>query len=377
MLYPILPLYLSSIGYSFTWIGFLEGLAEATAGLSKGTFGKLSDVSQKRVPFIRLGYSLSAISKPMMVLFSNIGWIFLTRTIDRLGKGIRTGARDALLSEEATAKSKGKIFGLHRAMDTLGAVTGPLLALIAFRYFGLSFAQLFLIAAIPGILTIFLSSFLRESSNPKAAPSPGGSYKDFIIYWKESPPKYKRFALLLWTFSLANSSDLFLLFYVKQVLSSQDAMIYVYIFYNLVYAAFSIPAGYLSDSIGPRKILSLGFALFAVSYGGMALGDSIFHFLVLFFLYGIYAASTEGIAKAWISNLVPAKDAGTAFGTFSGGQSICLLFASIFAGWIWEFVGHPYVFLFSASVSILIAFLIWTSMRSTEFNIVEINKGDA
>ena len=134
MLYPIMPIYLKTIGFSIVLIGILEGVAEATAGVSKGYFGKLSDLSGRRVPFVQIGYAFSAVSKPMMAVFIYPLWIFLARTIDRFGKGIRTGARDALLSDEATQETKGKVFGFHRSMDTLGAVLGPSLALI-YLYF--------------------------------------------------------------------------------------------------------------------------------------------------------------------------------------------------------------------------------------------------
>lgn len=145
MLYPIMPIYLQQIGFSVIWIGILEGFAEAIAGLSKGYFGKLSDRSGKRVPFVQAGYALSAISKPLLALFVQPLWIFTTRTLDRLGKGIRTGARDALLSDEAKESDKGKVFGFHRALDTMGAVLGPLLALLYLHYFPEDYRTLSLI----------------------------------------------------------------------------------------------------------------------------------------------------------------------------------------------------------------------------------------
>ncbi|MCB0562614.1 MAG: MFS transporter, partial [Phaeodactylibacter sp.] len=135
MLYPIMPLYLQSIGFSVLLIGILEGIAEATAGLSKGFFGRLSDVRGRRLPFVRLGYFLSAISKPLMVIITRHWWVFLARTLDRLGKGVRTGARDALLSDEATPASKGAVFGFHRSMDTLGAAVGPVIALLFLHFY--------------------------------------------------------------------------------------------------------------------------------------------------------------------------------------------------------------------------------------------------
>jgi len=143
MLYPIMPIYLKTIGFSIVLIGVLEGIAEATAGLSKGYFGKLSDQSERRVPFVRIGYALSAISKPMMAVFIFPIWIFLSRTMDRFGKGIRTGARDAILSDEASPSTKGEIFGFHRAMDTFGAVLGPLLALLYLYFYPEDYKTLF------------------------------------------------------------------------------------------------------------------------------------------------------------------------------------------------------------------------------------------
>lgn len=352
MLYPIMPLYLSSIGYSFAWIGLLEGCAEATAGLSKGGFGKWSDASGKRVPFIQLGYALSALSKPLLVAFRSIGWIFFARTLDRFGKGIRTGARDALLSDEATPDTKGRIFGIHRAMDTSGAILGPILALILMDSFHLSYSSLFLISAIPGVCTIGLSWFLKEKERPSVDITKGkNGFSDMFLYWKNSPKKYKTIVCLLLLFALANSSDLFLLFRVKQILSSDRSMIFVYIFYNLVYAFFAYPFGYIADRIGLKRILSLGLVLFAISYGGMGSANVLYEFIILFFLYGLYSAATEGVAKALISNTIPPSEAASALGTYAGLQSICLLVASVFAGWAWENIGPNFVFVFSASVA--------------------------
>ncbi len=167
MLYPIMPIYLKTIGFSVVLIGILEGIAEATAGLSKGYFGKLSDNSGKRVPFVQIGYAMSAISKPMMAMFVFPLWIFFARTIDRFGKGVRTGARDAILSDQATPTTKGKIFGFHRSMETLGAVLGPLLALL---YLGLrpdDYKTLFYIAFFPGLLAMTASFYLKEKKKQK------------------------------------------------------------------------------------------------------------------------------------------------------------------------------------------------------------------
>ncbi|HSN49949.1 MAG TPA: MFS transporter, partial [Bacteroidales bacterium] len=171
MLYPIMPVYLKSIGFTVLLIGILEGFAEATAGLSKGYFGSLSDNWQKRVPFVRGGYILSAISKPMMAIFTFPLWIFFARTIDRFGKGVRTGARDAMLSDETTPEHKGKVFGFHRSMDTLGAAIGPIGALVFLMFYPGQYKWLFFIAFFPGLIAIALTFFLKDKpSNQPAVP---------------------------------------------------------------------------------------------------------------------------------------------------------------------------------------------------------------
>ncbi|MEP6596078.1 MAG: MFS transporter, partial [Ginsengibacter sp.] len=162
MLYPVMPVFLRSIGFSFLLIGILEGLAEAVAGLSKSYFGKKSDALGKRLPFVQLGYALSAVSKPMMAIFVYPLWIFFARTIDRLGKGIRTGARDAILSDESTKKNKGRVFGFHRSMDTLGAVFGPAIALVYLYFYPANYKVLFIIAFMPGAVAILLTLFIKE-----------------------------------------------------------------------------------------------------------------------------------------------------------------------------------------------------------------------
>jgi MFS family permease len=355
MLYPVLPVFLQTIGFSMVLIGVLEGFAEAIAGLSKGYFGKLSDNTGKRVPFVRYGYLLSAISKPMMAAFTWPLWIFFARTTDRVGKGIRTGARDALLSDEATIQSKGRIFGFHRSMDTLGAVMGPLIALIFLYFLPGRYRLIFVLAFIPGLLAIGLTYLLKEKKKIVSTINKT-SFFDFIRYIKTSPPAYRKVVLGLLIFALINSSDVFLLLKIKEAGFSDTVLIGAYIFYNLVFALLAYPLGILADKIGLKKIFILGLGLFAIVYFGMAFSASITTFGILFFIYGIYAASTEGISKAWITNLSSNKDTATAIGTYTAFQSICALVASTLAGFIWYQFGPNVLFILSASVSVLIAF---------------------
>ncbi len=360
MLYPVLPIYMQSIAMPIVLIGLLEGFAEAIAGLSKGYFGRLSDTMGRRLPFVQLGYGISAIAKPLMALWPNAGWILGVRSLDRLGKGIRTGARDALLSDEATPETKGAVFGFHRSMDTLGAVLGPAIALIYLYYYPANYKTLFVIAFVPGIAAILCTFRLREKQTPshpqqqKIAIPLGAA----IAYWKNGSPAFKRLAGGLLFFALINSSDMFLLLRIKAAGCTDTQAIGMYIFYNLVYAMASYPLGLLADKIGLKKIMLFGLACFALAYSGFALGSGLGFYIGLFAIYGLYAAATEGISKAWITNITPKGETASAIGCYSGLQSICALFASAAAGIVWRIGGATTVFLISGiATAVVIVFL--------------------
>jgi MFS family permease len=359
MLYPIMPIYLKSIGFSIVLIGILEGIAEATAGLSKGYFGKWSDNSGKRVPFVQVGYLLSALSRPMMALFIYPGWIFFTRTLDRFGKGIRTAARDAILSDEATQATKASVFGFHRSMDTLGAVLGPTLALLYLYFYPENYVTLFYIAFVPGLFAVFASFLIKERKNIEPKLRVKTSYLDFIRYWKTSPTIYKKLVSGLLLFALFNSSDVFLLLKAKQAGLSDTMVIGVYIFYNLIYAAFAYPLGIIADKLGLKNMFAFGLLIFSIVYFGMGIGTELWIIVVLFFLYGLFSAATEGISKAWISNIADKKDTATAIGTYTSFQSICTMFASSIAGLVWFQFGAHVTFVLTGfvSLSLMIYFL--------------------
>jgi len=366
MLYPIMPFYLKSIGFSIVLIGILEGFAEAIAGLSKAYFGKYSDLTGRRVPFVQIGYVFSAISKPMMAIFTFPLWVFFARTLDRFGKGIRTGARDAILSDEATAETKGKVFGLHRSMDTLGAVLGPAIALLYLHFYPENYKTLFFLAFLPGVAA-FLSTFLlKDKQIIKAKTENKPSVFSFLNYWKESPGNYKKVVIGLLIFTLFNSSDVFLLLRAKEAGLDDTMVIGVYIFYNLIYALFAFPIGILADKIGLKKILLFGLVLFSIVYFGMAFNTNKIICIELFFLYGIYAAATEGISKAWISNISEKKDTATAIGTFTGLQSICTMLASSMAGLLWFKYGASVALSVTAIMTIfVIIYFLWIGRTRT------------
>jgi MFS family permease len=359
MLYPVMPLYLKQIGFSVLLIGILEGLAEATAGLSKGYFGRQSDLSGKRVPFVQWGYALSAIAKPLLALGSHVVWVFGVRTLDRLGKGIRSGARDALLSDEAAAGKKGTVFGFHRALDTFGAALGPALALIFLSFHPEEYKTLFLLAMIPGFLALLSAFLLRSSRQQPKTVNAKPSFFSSMGFWKESPAAYRKLCIGLLGFALFNSSDVFLLLRAKESGIDDLTLIGWYIAYNLMYALTSYPLGILADRIGLKRIMLLGLLVFAAVYAGMAATDDAFLMAALFLLYGVYAAATDGISKAWISNLVAGSDKATALGSYAGFQSIAALLASSAAGLLWLLFGPEVSLLTSACCALLAAGYLW------------------
>lgn len=354
MLYPILPIYLQSIGFSIVYIGILEGIAEATAGLSKGYFGILSDTLQKRVPFVQMGYACSAIAKPLLALFTFPLWIFFVRTIDRFGKGIRSAARDALLANESTPNTKARVFGFHRSMDTLGAVIGPCLALLYVYYYPSKYVNLLLIAGIPGLFAIISSLFLKRENSVAKKVTVQPHYFSFFNYWKKSPITYKKLVYGLLAFTLINSSDVFLLLQVKQLGLNDRQVIVMYIFYNLVYALLAFPMGILADKIGIKPILIVGLMAFAGVYFGISVNTNQYFFYGLFLLYGIYASATEGISKAWIAKIIDKNNIASAIGTFSGFQSICTMVASSLTGLIWFRFGASVAFTVTAVATLVI-----------------------
>jgi MFS family permease len=365
MLYPVLPVYFKSIGFSVVLIGVLEGIAEATAGLSKGYFGKISDNSGKRAPFIQFGYLLSAISKPMMAIFTFPLWVFFSRTLDRFGKGVRTGARDALLSDESQPGSKGKIFGFHRSMDTLGAVAGPSIALIYLHFYPENYTTLFFIAFAPGLVASLITLLIKEKKSGQVKPLSASFFTNFT-YWKNSSFLYKKIAGGLLLFTLFNSSDMFLLLKIKESGLSDTAVIGTYIFYNLIYALFSFPLGILADKIGLKKVFILGLLFFAAAYLGMAVNTNLYFYFGLFFLYGLFAAATEGVSKAWISTVTPSHETATAIGTYTGFQSIFTMMASSLAGLIWFYFGASTVFYMSAAAALVVIIYFIKTKTPTE-----------
>jgi len=351
MVYPIIPIFLVSLGVPIAIIGLIEGIAESTASLLKVFSGWFSDRVQKRKVFVGFGYLFSSLSKIIMGVSQ--GWpLFLCgRVIDRIGKGVRTSPRDALIAESSLQEYRGKSFGLHRAMDTMGAVIGPLAALTLIGYFGDNLRPIFYLAFIPGIIGVFLLLlFVTEKTVEHKIISP-----KFVFPVARSP--FFVFLCISALFALGNSSNAFLILKAKNLGLSTMLIIFVYVVYNIVYALFSTYAGMVSDKIGPKKVLLFGFFLFALIYFLFALNTSVLGVWLLFAAYGFYMALTDGVSSAYVSSLVVNKMLATTFGLYQTTIGVCTFFSSIIAGLLWTHVSPNAPFFFGACLALIAALL--------------------
>ncbi len=360
MLYPVLPIFLTAVlGASMSVVGAIEGAASIIAGVLKGFIGNLSDKLGKRAIFVRIGYTLSALVKPLPGLFPYISAVVISRTSDRVGKGIRTAPRDALLGSYSDEKTTGAIFGFHRAMDTVGAALGPLLALGLLYYFNNDYKLIFLIAFVPSLIAVSLTLLVKDNF----IHTDVNSDKRYPAFWKTASSKYKMLLLLVTVFSLVNSSDVFLILKTKVISDSATLAILGYVFYNIVYAGFSYPLGKLSDKYGKKKIYSGGLLIFSLVYLGFATLGSVYIIWILFAFYGIYAAATEGIVKAWVTDLVPDEFRGSAIGLLTMFSSLAIMLGSFLAGVLWDQFGAQIPFFISSVVSFVIVIIILLSKK--------------
>lgn len=354
MLYPVTPIFLTVVlGSSMAVVGLIEGIAEVTSGLLKGYFGNLSDKLGKRSIFVVFGYGISALAKSLPGIFQNIPVVLTSRVSDRIGKGIRTAPRDALLASYSNGNS-GAVFGFHRALDTLGAAIGPVLALALLNFYPNNFQLIFLAAFVPSVIAVVFTLFVKDndaSSNEK-------SKKNYLEFWKSAPNQYKQVLVLITIFSLVNSSDVFLILKSQNITQSSSLAIFGYVFYNIIYAIFSYPLGGLADKYGKQKVFSFGLMIFSAVYFGFAFLNDINLIWILFALYGIYAASTEGVSKAWISDLIPSEQRGSAIGLLTMLSSFSVMLGSFLTGILWDRFGSSFPFLLSAILSLLIAMII-------------------
>ncbi len=360
MIYPILPIYIvNKLGASPAILGFIEGIAESLASLLKVFSGYFSDKIKSRKPFTILGYAGSAVGKFFLYISTSWLYVLLARVIDRFGKGVRTAPRDALIAESSQTGKRGAAFGLHRAMDTIGAAIGVILAyFLVTRYKG-EFKNIFFFSLIPAVLGIVFLFFVKEKKAQAAA-----IHRQKIEFrWGALDKRLKLFLIFSFIFTLGNSSNQFLLLRAQNLGSPLAQVILFYLVYNIVYAFVAYPASRLSDKIGRKKLLVLGYLFYGIVYVGFAINNSQNNFWFLFGLYGLYIGFTEGVEKAFVSDIAPPQLRATAIGLHAALVGIGLLPASILAGMLWQSFGPSAPFYFGGFMGIVASIGLWFILR--------------
>lgn len=330
LLYPLLPIYLTSVlGAPVALVGVVEGAAEGAASLTKLAAGPLGDRYSRR-PLIAAGYGMAALGKVIVAAATGWAGVLAGRVVDRLGKGIRGAPRDALLVEDVDDAERGRVFGFHRAMDTFGAVVGPLLGLAGYELLDHEIAPLLWVAVIPAVLSVALVFLVRETRRVIPAQR-----KAIFARVRDLPGRYWRVTALLVAFGIVNFPDALLLLRLNEIGFSVAEVILAYVGYNLVYAVSSYPAGLLADRIRKPAVFGIGLVFFAVGYIGLGLTTDTVTSWVLIGVYGLFTGCTDGVGKAWISSLVGSDVQGSAQGVFQGASGFAVLIAGVWAGLLW------------------------------------------
>ncbi len=360
MIYPIVPIFLTTVLHtSVPIIGFIEGFVEAVASITKYFFGAYSDYLKKRKIFVVGGYSMAAISKLLIGLAGGWPMVLFARFIDRVGKGLRTAPRDSLLLENATPLNKGFIFGIHRAFDSLGAVFGPLLALVVLYYLKDNIRETFFIAFIPAFIAILLLIFfVKEKKKVLEANTQSHFVK---INWGKLDTKLKLFLLISFLFAAGNSSDVFLLLQAKNLGLTTTLVVLVYVLYNISQTVFATPAGHLADKLGARKVFAFGLVIFSLVYFAFGIVKDSAYLWILFPIYGVYIAATDGVSKAYLSEFITKEESGSYFGAYYTLTALGTFLASLIGGLLWNYVNPGATFLYGSLMAML-AFLIFISL---------------
>lgn len=367
IIYPLLPLFLTeTLGASKTFVGLVEGIAESASSLLKMPAGWYSDRLKKRKGIVLLGYSIASLIRPLLALATASWQVLALRFTDRLGKGLRSAPRDAMLADAAPAASRGLAFGFHRAMDHVGAIVGSLVAAWLVGIYHNDYRQIFWLAAIPGLVTLLILIFLvqeppRESQSQKAAAALTFDLSGF-------QPQFKSFLSILLLFMLSNSSDAFLLLRAKECGVSTSVIPLLWALLHVSKALSSIVGGDLSDRFGRRALILIGWLLYAVIYVGFALTSSSLLIWILFTVYGIYFGFTEGVEKAMVADLVAPEKRGTAFGLYNLIIGLGALPASLLLGFLWQRYGAAFALLTSAVISLVavVLFALFVTERRPE-----------
>ncbi|MFC1963844.1 MFS transporter [Chloroflexota bacterium] len=358
MIFTLLPLFLCNVlGAATGIVGLVGGVSESTDAVSRIFSGRLSDRIHKRKLLAVIGYGLSTLAKPFMFGAGTWGSVLVIRFTDRIGKGIRGSPRDALIADSLMPTERGRGFGFHRAMDTGGAVMGLAVAAVivyVIQKGGLTLALptyqwLVLVGIVPAVLgVIVLLAFVHDvpGKKPEGIITSPVSTKPFEL-------RFKLFLFIMALFTLGNSSDFFVILRAQNLGAPVLQITLMLVLFNLSYAAFALPAGIISDKLGRRRVIVLGWAVYALVYLGFAVATEIGHIWLLFAAYGIYYGIVEGVARAFVADLVPETRRGTAYGYYHGVVGLMLLPASLIAGWLWEAVSPAVPFYLGAVLAFL------------------------
>ena len=365
---PILPLYLANVlGFDKSFIGISEGLVTSGASIFKIISGFLTDRFGKKKPYIFLGYFLSFIARPLLALTTSGAFILGLRFLDGIGKGMKDSPKDALIADSTEDHNRGKGFGIARMLDTFGSVIGPLIL------FGMLYVlssnpskyQIILFAtALPLVFTLAIL-VLKVQETPPRAQSTTTALRVGL------PRRFYVFLGVVLLFSLGNSSDAFLILRAQNVGVSILAIPLVFALFNFVYAAASVPLGSLSDRIGREKVILMGWLAFTLAYAGFAFTTATYQIWLIFAFYGLYYATTEGVAKAFVADMVSADHRGRAYGIYNTAIGLVTLPASIIAGVLWDRISPAAPFVFGAAMSLLAVILLAVSLRLVKKDVVK------
>ncbi|MGQ9499916.1 MAG: MFS transporter [Dissulfurimicrobium sp.] len=356
MVYPLVPLFLANVlGVDKAIIGLIEGIAESTASILRVFSGWLSDRIGSRKWLMAVGYGLAVLSRPIIALSQSWRGILTSRFIDRLGKGIRTAPRDAILAESTEKAYLARAFSLHRSMDTIGAVVGPLTAFFMLRFFQNNYRLVFWASIIPGVIAVLLIVFFITEKEKKKAKTPAAERPYFTL--RHFNWRFRLFIVIVAIFAFGNSSDAFLMLKAGQAGVKPTLIPIIYLTFNLVYAFSAIPAGIAADRFGKKRIILAGFIVFALIYYGFAVTGDAYMVWLLFAIYGIFMGLTEGVQKAYLATIISPDFKATAFGVYNTVIGLAMLPASIIGGWLWDNVSSSATFYFGSVMAAISASL--------------------
>ena len=353
MIYPLLPLFLTRVlGAGAMSLGVIEGVAEAANSVLKVIAGRLADRTGAPKPIVIAGYAISGAARPLIGLVVTWTHVLAIRFVDRLGKGIRSAPRDAMLAYFAPRQIRGRVYGFHRAMDNAGAVVGPILASVFLYFFPEQYRTLFALTIIPGIVVVLILLRVPDVKSAVANLDPPGPSEPPEPSEPTPRGAFARALVLIFIFSLGNASDAFLLLRLSEVGLAAFWIPLMWSALHVVKAVASIVGGDLSDRYGRRTLIGLGWLIYAGVYAGFGLVDSTTTLMVIFLIYGLYFGLTEGVEKAWIADLAPARARGTAFGYYNATLGVGALIASLLFGFLWTRVSPHAAFLTGSGLAL-------------------------